>query len=201
MMRQQNWIPLLLVVCILILGMVGDALGQPAEDLNDRALGFLVENAGSIQTSSREFKSKANPVMRGQAKRFPILHGIGAARLNMSADEVIKALGKPDREEESDSGWKWTYFRPGKKVLVLSFDLRRAVTQVFTNSKEFRVPEDLSIGFPLQDFERVYGSRRFRESTQISLDLRLLKYPFSNLAIVIDSDENIALSMMVFKDR
>lgn len=190
-----------------ILGCAGLLSGPGADcvgaevDTGARALEVLVEGAEPIRLSALRLAAQALPVIRSEAAKFPVLTALGPARIGMTAAAVEQELGRPDRKEETDFGWRWTYAQPGGRKLVVAFDLENKVTHAMTDSNRHQVPERLGVGAAVQDFERIYGSRRFRESTPVSLQLRLLKYPFSNLALVVDTSDDVVRSVMVFKGK
>lgn len=183
----------LLLHCLVV--RVGQANDSP---LNDQALAFLENHTTEIVVEARKFADALPPALRSDAGRFPVLQSLGPVTLHMQMDEIRLLLGQAVSTEETETGWKWSYTRMKGKKLIVVFDLTKRVMQILSNAEEFVVPQKLSVGTWLDEFEKIYGSRFLRTSTPVSRQFKLVKYPFSNLALIVHTSTGVVYALMVF---
>jgi len=158
---------------------------------------MLVEQAGTIVADSHELLKDAN-VSALRANAPIMLSSLGQVQLSMTIKQVENILGKPAQKKNSEHGETWRYDRSHGKTLYVIFNQEGHVTHVSTDSSEFKVPNSLGVGSPQQDFESLYGARALRKSDPLKMNCRLIKYPLSQLALIVDDSNDFVVGIMVF---
>lgn len=187
---------------ILAIAISNSAIASSGEGRNGlyvEALNHLFDNRGSIVYEAKKHAANAPPPLRSESRKIPILQSIGEIQLNMSEEDVAKLMGAPDVKKDSFDGRKWSYLEDQNETIIIAFDDVGHVEQIFSSSKKINIPVELSINQLLGEFEAIYGSRRFRSTTTLTPELKLVKYPFSNLALVVNSNTNLVHSIMVYR--
>src|SRR5205809_2151353 len=126
---------------------------SPAAVLAEQGQKITLDAEQLLKNSSVETLRAGTPML---------VSSLGPVHLRMTTDEVEKLLGKPAQRKDSDYGASWRYDRKGGKTIYVVFDQELRVTHVSTDSNEFQVPNLLTVGTPLQEFETLYGTRSLR---------------------------------------
>ncbi len=190
---------LVLLAAILAVQAGADTSSDDEPSLDEQALAYLEDHAKLIAAESRRLNLGSPPILRNAGGRLPVLTALGPVDIHMAMDDVMRVLGNPTSINEApDNGLKWSYTRRRAKKVIIVFDSKSRVIRIFSTSDDFQIPRRLSVGMLLEDFEMVYGGRRVRKSEVLSRQLKLVKYPFSNLAIVVDTENGFVHALMVF---
>lgn len=167
---------------------------------NDSTLNLIVSRYGAIQDTISQLKKAGIDTLRN-GEKFPVVQALGRIHLNLSYDSVTLLLGRPMKEEEIGQILVLTYPLKTSKTVKIGIGKSERVIYVITNSSEVSIPRDLTVGNRIEQFEVIYGSRRYRKTEPISLNENLYIYPFSNLSLIADSKSRIVKIIMITKSN
>lgn len=186
--KMKTFLSIIICLCWLIPVKASDTT-----DLPDKKLSQQID---IIRKAAAEFKKSGIDTLRGN-NNFPVLTGLGKVKLGMSYNNLINALGKPRAESQEYNDLILTYVVEETKILKIGLNKSGQVEYIVTNSRKFKIPNSLYVDLSVNQFENVYGTRRFRQTQRFGLSEDLLIYPLSNLCLVIDPNNQVVKLIMI----